>query len=69
MQFYITIFGELQKKVADALWLEIKPTGSNFTVLDKKAFIYGDADVRIVNRLVMAASRTGFEVERSDAYD
>lgn len=63
MNFIITITGQLPDGVADKLWREVEPTKSNLTVLDKHAYIYGDCDDATINKLAVAAGRTGYYVE------
>ena len=63
MNFIITITGELPEGIANRLWTKIKPTGANFTVLDKHAYIYGDCDDATINKLAVEAARTGYLVE------
>lgn len=63
MNFFITIYGSLDKDVADKLWTECEPARVNLTVLDQKAYIYGDSDDKTVNILAAAAAKTGFMVE------
>ena len=63
MNFIITIAGQLPDGIADKLWREVEPTKSNLTVLDKHAYIYGDCDDTTINKLAIAAGRTGYYVE------
>lgn len=63
MRFIITINGGLPEGIADRLWREVEWTGSNLTVLDKHAYIYGDCDERTINRLAVEAGRIGYYVE------
>lgn len=63
MIFLITINGELPNGIADRLWREVEPTKSNLTVLGKHAYIYGDCDDATINKLAIAAGKTGYSIE------
>lgn len=66
MKFLITIHGPVPDGIADRIWRQIEWTGSNFTVLGKSAYIYGDCEKGSIDQIIIEAKRTGqpIEVER-----
>lgn len=63
MQFCITIHGALPEGIADRLWRQIEWTKSNLIVLDENAYIYGDCDEAVIDKIVAKAERTGYPIE------
>lgn len=63
MKYMITIHGALPDGIADRLWRQVEWAGSNLTVLEKSAYIYGDCDDKTINKLAVEAGRSGYYVE------
>ena len=63
MNYLITIYGSLPEQVGDRLWRKCERVKANLTVLDQKAYIYGDADDKTINMLAVEAGKTGYMVE------
>ena len=63
VHFFITIAGVPEKDAADTLWREIARPGVNFTVLDRRSYIYGNASNSVVDTLLCKAAGLGFAVE------
>lgn len=70
MKYIITIQGALPDSIADRLWQKVEADGQNLTVLERSAYIYGNAEEFIVNRLAKEAAKFGYpvDVERGHSY-
>ena len=62
MNFFFTVDGVPNKEDADLFWTEIERFGVNFTVLEKKCYLYGEASEPVINDLSGRLLRFGFPV-------
>ena len=58
--FMFSILGEPPKEVADKFWSDIEQYKVNFTVLDGKCFVYGNANEEVENILFEKVLELGF---------
>lgn len=68
MKYIITIQGALPDSIADRLWQKVEAAGQNLTVLERSAYIYGNAEEFIVNRLAVEAAKFGYPVDVDRGY-
>ncbi len=61
--FYITLDGVPEKVDCDQLWQEIKDYKVNFTVLEKKCYLYGEASNEVLSDILQKVERFGLDLE------
>ena len=61
--FYITLDGVPEKVDCDQLWQEIKDYKVNFTVLEKKCYLYGETSNEVINDILQKVERFGLDLE------
>ena len=64
VKYWFIIKGSVPEEVGRKLWDKLAPLGANLTLLFDKAYVYGDAEQYIIQRIAVILVDTGYPVER-----
>lgn len=64
VKYWFTINDPVSEEEGRKLWDKLAPLGANLTILLDKAYVYGDAEQYIIQRIAVMLVNTGHTVER-----